>query len=825
MPASTFHVLLFEDSPANILALRTALESDALDRFDLTCAGQLGEVMVRLRGGGVDLLLFDLDLPGSQGMETFKQIQRQFPAVPVILLASSSAAGQAVEALRSGAQDFLIKDPSAWEFAARAIRHAIVRHQAQRQLRASEKHWRRLIEQTNDAVAVVSGEGTILYESPAAARILGYTPEELVGRTGLGMVHPADQEATAQDFARVLESPGVPIYTQTRFLHKDGHLIWIEAGYTNWLDDPDLHAIIINYRDVSGRKQAEQQLREGEERFRILFETMAQGVVYQDARGQIISANPTAERILGLSLAQMLGRTSLDPRWRAIREDGSAYPGEAHPAMVALSTGRPVKDAVMGVFHPHWNTHRWLSVNVVPQFRPGETCPYQVYSTFEDITERKQAEENLRASEARAQAMFNAVPDMMFRLDREGTFLDYKADVRNLYEQTVSIIGQRNREISPAEFADLIDRKIDETLSSGQLQTFEYQLQIPQAGIQDFEARMAPSGNDEVIAIVRNITERKKVESALQESNETAQAILNAPTESVFLMELDGTVIAANKTAAARMGSGVQELIGKNIYDYIPPAVAKTRRDHLEKVIAEGQPLVFEDERLGVWIENSIYPIFDQDHKVRRLAVYGRDISKRKQSEEDALYRQSLLEKILQLGKIITAVTNLDACLRQIHHSVRKDLGFDRVGVYLYDSASHSILGAYGTDRSGEIEDVHWLRKSIDEWEDWKAALLSPAGVSVVKDFQARFGPTPDHEMYGVKEHVILAAWAGDQPVALLAVDNLTSHREITPADLEALQLFAGYAGLAIANALLHAGLEQRIQERTAELEAIRQRL
>ena len=144
------------------------------------------------------------------------------------------------------------------------------------------------------------------------------------------------------------------------------------------------------------RKQAEATLQESEERHRTLFETIVQGIVYQDAEGRIISANPAAQEILGLTLDQMQGRTSFDPRWKAIREDGSDFPGEAHPAMVALRTGREVRDVMMGVFNPRHNAYTWINVDAVPQFKAGAHSPWQVYTTFEDITARKQAQEALR---------------------------------------------------------------------------------------------------------------------------------------------------------------------------------------------------------------------------------------------------------------------------------------------------------------------------------------------------------------------------------------------------------------------------------------------
>lgn len=127
-----------------------------------------------------------------------------------------------------------------------------------------------------------------------------------------------------------------------------------------------------------------------------LFMTMAQGVVYQDHTGQIIAANPAAEKLLGLSVAQMQGRKSVDPRWKAIRKDGSMFPGEEHPAMVALSTGQAVSREVMGVYHPLHESYVWIQISAEPEFRPGEDKPYRVYTTFTDITDQILAEQELQ---------------------------------------------------------------------------------------------------------------------------------------------------------------------------------------------------------------------------------------------------------------------------------------------------------------------------------------------------------------------------------------------------------------------------------------------
>jgi len=144
--------------------------------------------------------------------------------------------------------------------------------------------------------------------------------------------------------------------------------------------------------DISAQKKAEIKQRETELQYRTLFETMTQGVVYQDQDGKILSANPAAEKIFGLPIEQMLGRTLKDLHWKAIHEDESDFPEEIHPSMVALRTGEVVESVTMGFYSPQTGKYSWLNVTAVPQFKPGEERPFQVFITFEDITYLKRME-------------------------------------------------------------------------------------------------------------------------------------------------------------------------------------------------------------------------------------------------------------------------------------------------------------------------------------------------------------------------------------------------------------------------------------------------
>ncbi len=138
-----------------------------------------------------------------------------------------------------------------------------------------------------------------------------------------------------------------------------------------------------------------EKLEESEEKYRTLYETMTQGVIHQDSEGRIISFNPAAEKILGVNQYIVQGETS-SYHSKAIHEDGTDFPAETHPSMIALKTGKDVRNVVMGSFNSQKEKYTWININATPLFKPGVKKPYQVYITFEDITETIKAQKLLK---------------------------------------------------------------------------------------------------------------------------------------------------------------------------------------------------------------------------------------------------------------------------------------------------------------------------------------------------------------------------------------------------------------------------------------------
>jgi len=279
---------------------------------------------------------------------------------------------------------------------------------AEEKLLESEEKYRLIFGNMLDVYYEASLDGTVLEISPSIEIISKgqYNRQETIGKN-MREVYLDFKDRDA--FFKELSQKGKVNDYELTLKNKDGSIVLVSISAALVFDkNGKPKKIAGTMRDITERKQTEILLSQNEKEYRTLFESMLSGVVYQDADGFITIANPAAERILGLTLSQMQGLTSIHPLWKSVHEDGSDFPGETHPSMVALNTGKEIKNVVMGVFNPSHDAYTWIKINAVPQFREGEQKPYQVYTTFEDITEWKLADDALKESELQYRNLANS---------------------------------------------------------------------------------------------------------------------------------------------------------------------------------------------------------------------------------------------------------------------------------------------------------------------------------------------------------------------------------------------------------------------------------
>ena len=186
-------VLLLEDNPVDVILLRETLGQDALNSFDLTPVERLASALATLQENTFDIILLDLGLPDSQGLETFTKIHQASSETPKVILSGLTDEALALQAVQAGAQDYIVKGTTGYTSAARAIRYAIERQKAQLALRASEERFRAMIENGLDDISLLDADGNLIWESPSVVRNLGYSENAFVGHNILELIHPDDQ--------------------------------------------------------------------------------------------------------------------------------------------------------------------------------------------------------------------------------------------------------------------------------------------------------------------------------------------------------------------------------------------------------------------------------------------------------------------------------------------------------------------------------------------------------------------------------------------------------------------------------------------------------
>lgn len=272
--------------------------------------------------------------------------------------------------------------------------------------------------------------------------------------------------------------------------------------------------------EVIARREVEAVLVESEEKHRRLFETMLQGAIYEDLQGRITDANPAAQRILGVSREHILGRTEDSPYWRTVREDGTDFPIAEHPSMLALRTGHPVQNVTMGVRNPLNGATRWIKTDAIPLFRPGEERPHQVYTIFDDITERKMAE----MERERLMAAIEQTGDVVMITDPDGTiqYLNPAFETVTGYARAEAV-GRNPRMLQSGKHDDAFYQDFWLTISSGKTWTGRMVNRRKDGKLYTEEAKVSPvlDGLGRIVnyvAVKRDITEHLQLEQQFQQA-------------------------------------------------------------------------------------------------------------------------------------------------------------------------------------------------------------------------------------------------------------------------------------------------------------------
>jgi PAS domain S-box-containing protein len=270
-------ILHLEDEPDFAELVCSLLEQNGVDA-EVTRVGDRLAFTQALDAGKFDLIISDYHLPSFNGLEAMALVKRKSPHTPFILVSGTIGEQAAIESLKAGATDYVLKQqpdrlPSAVQ---RAVQEAEERdrlRETEKEMVRREKYFRTLTENSLDILTILNRDGVIIYESPSVKTVLGYDPAELTGTSIFEHIHPDDLSRARAAFQATVEKPEQSIRLQIRYRHKDDSWRHLEAMGQNRLADSEIGAIVINSRDVSGRWRAEEDLRASEKQYRLLFDS------------------------------------------------------------------------------------------------------------------------------------------------------------------------------------------------------------------------------------------------------------------------------------------------------------------------------------------------------------------------------------------------------------------------------------------------------------------------------------------------------------------------------------------------------------------------
>jgi len=681
-------ILYIDDSPFDRELVQDALEKENAG-FELVITASHASFEAALAQGGFDIVLSDFNILGFDGLQVLEVVHAQDVNLPVIIVTGTGSEEIAVEALKRGASEYVIKTPAHIQRLPQTI-HAVLgkkrlaeeRKQAEEALRASEKmlHEAQIIAGLGSySLDIATGLWT---SSDVLDDIFGIDATYVRSVDGwAALIHPDDRQRMMDYFTIYVLGQRGRFDQEYRIIrHADKAERWVH-GLGELEIDAQNHVLRLygTIQDITARKRTEEALRKAEEKYRNIFENSVEAITQTTPEGRYITANPATARILGYD--------SLEELMSSINDLNTQFyvePGRREEFKKLMEKQGSVVGFESEVYRKD-GSRVWVSENMATvRDEHGILLYYE--GTSEDITERKQAEAVL----AYQSSLLENVSDAIISTDPDFTIRTWNYAAETLYGwKAAEVIGKLFPQVIPTEYPNNGRYQVLEEFRTNGFWKGEViqkrrdgaRLNILSAASFVHDSAGNPTGT---VVVNRDITDYKRVEQALHKSEDELRALFASMQDAVLVIDRDGVYRNVAPTNPAFWYIPPQELLGKKLHEIFPAEQSAMFYRAIQQVLDTQQTMQIEYElTVGsqpVWYAASISPM-DRESTL----WVARDITERKQAEEAQHQRFVELEALHTISIALrTAQTQQDALPLLLDHTLAA-LNTDAGTIWLYD--------------------------------------------------------------------------------------------------------------------------------------------
>ncbi|HLP15714.1 MAG TPA: PAS domain S-box protein [Bacteroidota bacterium] len=523
-------------------------------------------------------------------------------------------------------------------------------------MKTTDLLFREVWEKSFDGMRIVDDQGTIILVNEAFCSMVRMKKEQLIGKPASIIYAPLYQQKIQDKLCERIAQRTVSPHFESKYTLWTGEESWFELS-NSYLEIPGESVKLLSiFRDITEAKHAYEALSESEERYHAVSDYMLDLISQTDVEGFLQYVSSSHMTVLEYTSDTLKGKNLSE----------FVYPEDAERLkfiLTSIASSRMANRFEFRIRHALGN-YIWLESVINPLMTRDNKNVRGFVFAARDITERKRAEEALMSSEQFYRSLINNSSDIILIVGANYTIRYGTPSVeRILHYQPQEVLGKNVVQFVHKDEREALHHAFREVMKSHKSRSFQHRV-LKKNGEwlyaeTIFKYFIDHLGMECVLLNTRDVTERVEAErelreahasleqrvrertaelvetnQALSESEETALALLNAPTDSSMLLDAEFRILAINETGLKKIGLPLNELLGQEAFNALPSEVAVNRRARATEVMERRSAVRFDDEFDGVYYANSMYPVFDSEGKVARIAFFSQDISDRKRAEQ-----------------------------------------------------------------------------------------------------------------------------------------------------------------------------------------------